>query len=372
MLPYRLDGTLAPGLRVAVALNLDRRLPRPDLRVVTGRVLDGAGAPVAAASIVALGDRGRSVATAADGSYTLTVPGDLPRLEVVATTPDRGTSAVVAVALDGPTTSLPPLVLDDGVAIVGTVVPAPDVAGALVLATPLVAGAADAPPGPAAFLLDGATRRRARLFTPIGADGAFRLRGATAGLWRIARTGARRFAGTVHPDLEDAFATVVRVPGPAIALGAPAQLLTVVARAGTTPVAGATVSLRRDPRPPRRAHGRGRPRACVGSAPTARSTSPPPSSAVSRAPRAGRRATATRSTWTSRSPIRSTTPTCPPRHPPARCCTSSATTACRSPPTSGSSTTRAARARRGARRSSPTTRGSSSTADPRRVARCGS
>ena len=44
-----------------------------------------------------------------------------------------------------------------GVAIVGTVVPAPDVAGALVLATPLVAGAADAPPGPAAFLLDGDT-----------------------------------------------------------------------------------------------------------------------------------------------------------------------------------------------------------------------
>lgn len=241
-LPYRPDGTLAPGLRVAVALRLGSRLPRPDARVVTGRVLDGAGAPVAGASVVVLGDRPRSVATAADGSYTLTVPGDRPRLEVVATTPDRGTSTVVAVAPVAPTTTLPPLVLDDGVAIVGAFAPAPDVAGALVLATPLVAGAAEALAGPEGLLADGATRRPARLFTPLGPDGAFRLRGATAGLWRVARAGPRRFAGTVHPDLEDAFATVVRVPAPALALGAPARFLTVAVRAGTTPVAGAIVT----------------------------------------------------------------------------------------------------------------------------------
>ncbi|MFO0933049.1 MAG: carboxypeptidase-like regulatory domain-containing protein [Planctomycetota bacterium] len=241
-LPYRTDGTLTPGLRVAVALNLDRRRPRPDLRVVNGRVLDGAGAPVAGASVVVLGDRPRSVATTADGAYTLVVAGDRARLEVVATTPDRGTSAVVAVALDAATTTLPPLVLDEGLTIAGTVGPAPDVRGAFVLATPLVAGAADAPAGPEGLLADGAARRPARLSTPIGLDGAFRLRGAAEGLWRVARAGPRRFAGAVHPDLEDAFATVVRVPGPSIALGAPARFLSVSVRTGATPVADAAVA----------------------------------------------------------------------------------------------------------------------------------
>ncbi|MBL9087018.1 MAG: carboxypeptidase regulatory-like domain-containing protein, partial [Planctomycetia bacterium] len=162
-LPYRPDGTLAPGLRVAVALSLDRRIPPPDLHVLTGRVVDGTGAPVAGASVAPLGDRGRSVATAADGAYTLTVRGGSKRIDVVATTPDRGTSAVVTVALDAPTTTLPPLVLDAGLEIAGTVGPAPDVAGAFVLATPLVAGAADAPPGPGALVAGGGVPRRARL-----------------------------------------------------------------------------------------------------------------------------------------------------------------------------------------------------------------
>lgn len=242
-LPYRANGTLTPGLRVAVGLALDRRLPPPDLRVVTGRVLDAAGAPVASASVVPLGDRARSAATAADGSYTLRLRGDVTRVDVVATTPDRGTSAPVAAALDGPTTALPPLVLDEGLAIAGTVGPLPDVAGAIVLATPLVAGAADAPPGPGAFLADDTPPRRARLFAPVPADGAFRLLGASEGLWRVARAGPRRFTGVVHPDLEDTFATVVRVPGPTVALGAPARFVTVAVRVGTTPVAGATVVL---------------------------------------------------------------------------------------------------------------------------------